>query len=361
MKICVCVHHLADGGAERVASLWAEGFARSGHEVHVITCDHTVQNDYDLPKGVTTHLLLLKGNKYFRYVRLVQELYVLLKCEKPDLAIGVLFPWVFCLLLAAKPLGIPIINTEHNAFERPSFAPMSLLLKIEKFFMNRFYNGVTVLTQADKEIANKYFKHVFTLPNPLAFSQIPEKVNTKPVIIAVGRLYDWEYKGLDLLIKAWSKIASDYPDWILRIAGRGKDENLDFLQEMASSLGVAKRIEFVGFRRDIIDLYREAEIFVLSSRYEGFGMALIEAMSQGCACIACDYHGRQKEIIGEDAGVICPTDDENALAACIRKVIDHEDLRKNIQKQAIKRSHYYDLDETMKRWYDILDQLGIGN
>lgn len=360
MKIFLCVHHLADGGAERVSSLWAEGFARRGHEVHLITCDNEVENDYYLSDDIAVHVIPLIGNKYFRYVRLVKRLYAILKSDKPDVAIGVLFPWVLCLLLAAKPLGIPIINTEHNAFETPRLMPMPFRLKFEKFFLNRFYNGVTVLTQVDNNIANRYFKNVFTLPNPLAFSQVSGKVNKKKVILAVGRLYDWKCKGFDVLIKSWSKIADNYPNWILRIAGRGKDNDLRFLQELASFEGADKQIEFVGFRKDIVELYKEAEIFVLSSRCEGFGMALIEAMSQGCACVVCDYRGRQMEIIDKSAGIICPTDDENALAGCIRQVIDHDGLRKDLQEQAIKRSHYYDLDKTMNRWLDILDHLGIG-
>ena len=359
MKIFLCVHHLADGGAERVASLWAEGFARYGHEVHIVICEGDVPNDYYLPERVITHSFFIHGNYFVRYARLVLKLYTLLKKEKPDLAIGVLFPWVMCLLLVAKPLGIPIINTEHNAFETPKTLPMSLRLKIEKFFLNKFYDGVTVLTQADKDIAIRYFKNVFILPNPLAFSQIIEKNHSKNVILAVGRLYDWKLKGFDVLIKAWGRIAPDYPEWSLRIAGRGKDKDLQELSEIVHSMGVEKQMEFVGFRKDILELYKEAEIYVMSSRCEGFGMSLIEAMSQGCACIACDYHGRQKEIINENAGVICPTDDVAAMACCIRELIDDKNLRESIQKRAIKRSHYYDLDKTMTRWFGILDMLGI--
>jgi len=360
MKIFLCVHHLADGGAERVASLWAEGFSMCGHEVHMITCDNEVENDYYLSEGIVKHVFPLKGNKYFRYVILVKRLYAILRNEKPDLAIGVLFPWVLCLLLAAKPLGIQIINTEHNAFETPKSIPMSFRMKFEKFLLNRFYNGVTVLTQADKDIASRYIKNVFVLPNPLAFSQVSGKVNKKKVILAVGRLYDWKCKGFDLLIKSWSKIAENYPDWILRIAGRGRDNDLRFLQGLASFEGADKQIEFVGFRKDIIELYREAEIFVLSSRCEGFGMVLIEAMSQGCACVVCDYRGRQQEILNKNAGIICPTDDVNAMTQCIRLVIDNASLRRDLQEKAIKRSHYYDLDKTMRRWFDIIDNLGIG-
>ena len=122
--------------------------------------------------------------------------------------------------------------------------------------------------------------------------------------------------------------------------------------------GCADRVSFLGFRKDMISLYQEASIFVLSSRYEGFGLVLIEAMSQGCAPIACDYKGRQKEILGsEENGITCDPDDVDSLARAILQIVNNEDLRSKIQKNALIRSKFYSVESAIKRWEDLISRL----
>ena len=96
----------------------------------------------------------------------------------------------------------------------------------------------------------------------------------------------------------------------------------------------------------------------MSSRYEGFGMVLIEAMSQGCACIACDYKGRQSEIIQNDSqGIICPVEDVDSLASAIERMILDKSYREKCQYNAIERSKFYSLDNTMDRWETIINNI----
>ena len=171
----------------------------------------------------------------------------------------------------------------------------------------------------------------------------------------------WDVKGFDLLIKAWGAIAEDHPDWKLRIAGTGNKQSVDFLKNLAVSNNVQDRIDFLGFRDDVISLYKESEVFVLSSRYEGFGMVLIEAMSQGCACVACDYKGRQAEIItSENQGLLCETDDERSLSASLDKMLSDDAYRKQCQRNAIEQSNNFSINKTIDRWYGIFDSIGLG-
>ena len=109
---------------------------------------------------------------------------------------------------------------------------------------------------------------------------------------------------------------------------------------------------------DFLKLYQKASIFVLSSRYEGFGLVLIEAMSQGCACIACDYKGRQREIIQNDSqGLCCEPDDVDALAEAMRKMMTDDQYRESVRKNAVERSKYYSLENTIQRWEKLLDKV----
>ena len=117
-------------------------------------------------------------------------------------------------------------------------------------------------------------------------------------------------------------------------------------------------MELLGGSQEIIKLYQKASIFVLSSRCEGFGMVLIEAMSQGCACIACDFNGRQREIIPSDKeGMVCRNCDEEALIDALSRMLTDETYRESCRIPAVERSKYYSIDNTIDRWEKIFHQL----
>ena len=238
---------------------------------------------------------------------------------------------------------------------------MSKELKKLKFKDSLNYDCLTVLTDADRLILEQmmdkdFMKKVFVLPNPVSFKPLDVVPAKEKVVLAAGRLNAWHYKGFDLLLKAWAMVQKDFPEWKLKIAGSGDNH---FLLGICSELGICNRVEFLGFV-DLKKEYEKAGIFVLSSRYEAFGMVLTEAMSQGCACIACDYKGRQREIITDDnQGVLCPPDNEKAIAEALRKVISDDNYRHILQKNAIKRSRFYELPNIMKRWNEIFEKMGI--
>lgn len=360
MKIIILVYKLTNGGAERVASLWARGLSEAGHNVFLVIGDEKNPITYKVPESVNIHSIAsYKPFAPLRYLDRLLKLRKLVVKENPDVIIGILGRalWAKIVTFDRK---IPIINTEHNSFERPASAPMSRSVKFDKFQKNKIYDKVTVLTQADKDFIDGRLKNVVVLPNPLAFAPIdPSKLEgKKKIILAAGRLNVWHTKGFDNLIRAWGLIHTKYPDWKLKIIGSGKDKDYEYLNNLAEQNGVENAMELVGFIEDPVPCYQEASVFVLSSRYEGFGMVLIEAMSQGCACVACDYIGRQSEIItNESEGLVCPADDYNTLAMAIDKVISDEDLRHKMQKGAIERSKYYSVENTTKRWEEIFKDL----
>ena len=127
----------------------------------------------------------------------------------------------------------------------------------------------------------------------------------------------------------------------------------------------------MGVRKDIEELYKKSSIFVLSSRYEGFGLVLIEAMSQGCAPVACDYKGRQAEILSlsgderrktkdeksgieiTENGILCEPDNVEALASAMRKMIKDDNYRERIQHNATTRSKDKKKKKIMNKWNDI--------
>lgn len=353
MRIFIVCSKLGGGGAEHVAALLATGFSLKKHQVYVIT-NLFEKIDYSVAEQVTLLKLFPRAsNKYMKWSGAVFLLRRHIQTYSPDVIIGIMGACTLVSKLAAIGKKIPIIMTEHYAFERPEYAPFTFTQKVFKFYINRIYDCVTVLTEADKKAIGSRIKRVYVIPNPLAINPCTEIAEKKNKILAVGRLDGWFVKGFDVLIKAWGMIAANYPEWTLEIAGTGKDQSVAFLDKLIEENGVVDRAKLAGFQNDIKGLYHESSIFVLSSRYEGFGLALIEAMAQRCACIACDYGGRQREII-KDNGVICPPDNVNALAQAMKKIINDKRYRETLQKNAPKQACQYDLMKIVEQWEKLL-------
>lgn len=361
MKIFIVCARLCHGGAERVAATLANGLEEKGHEVTLLT-NLFEEQSYEIANGVNVvNLVSQNRNRFSKWLGAIRIIRQQIKAERPDVIIGIMQLCSFVSKMAAMGTGIPVIMTEHDSFERPLSAPLSKVDYFKKFWLNRIYKVVTVLTEADKQVIGGRLKHVVVMPNPLALEPLQQVPSKKHILLAVGRVDNWHYKGFDVLVKAWGKALQMQPecDWLLEIAGVWRDEkSYNFLMNLACKSGCADRVSFLGFRKDMISLYQEASIFVLSSRYEGFGLVLIEAMSQGCAPIACDYKGRQKEILGsEENGITCDPDDVDSLARAICLVVKNDDLRHQMQKHALERSRYYSVEDSVKRWENLIAQV----
>jgi glycosyltransferase involved in cell wall biosynthesis len=369
MKICIICSRLSFGGAERVAVAWANGFSQKGHEVMVISNLYdpiTYQLD---EKIAIRHLVPTNQNKFRKWLGAFGKVRRHLKEFRPKVVIGVLPTCSFVARIASLGLHIPVVATEHDSFERPKSAPFSFMDKVLKFGLNRIYRNVTVLTKADKDVIATGLSHVQIMPNPLALKPLLSIPSKSQVILAAGRLDAWHYKGFDNLIRAWGQVneelkidngksSSIIEPWKLQIAGTGSEESLNYLKKLCKENVVEDSVDFLGFQKNIEKLYQEASIFVLSSRYEGFGLVLIEAMSQGCACVACDYKGRQREIIQNDSqGLCCEPEDVEALSEAIKKMIMDNKYRESIRLNAIERSKFYSIENTIERWEKYLTQI----
>lgn len=368
-KIVILVYRLTGGGAERVASLWATGFAERGYDVTVITTTGEKENlTYNLSplvkhlvietpilnriiKGVLNRIGIGKLYYSYKLKRVLHEI-------KPDVCIGILGDYALQAYKCTRDLNCRIINTEHNAYDRPGFVKSRPDIMKMKFHTNKIFDCVTVLTEADTKVSNVPKKNMTVLPNPLTFEPVKNIPHKEKIILATGRLDVWEVKGFDNLIRAWGRIAKQYSEWKLMIAGTGSVKSKEYLVRLTQEEQVRDSVLFIGFCKNIIDYYKKASIFVLSSRYEGFGMALTEAMSQGCACIACDFNGRQREIIQNDSqGIICSNDNYIELSDAIKRMISDGEYRESCRTFAIERSKHYSIDKTIDRWEHIFQTL----
>lgn len=357
MKIFIVCSRLSYGGAERVGVMLANGLSVS-HSVYLIS-NTFEESTYEVESSVQLLPLFSSiSSKIDKWASTLPNIRKYAKTYRPDVIIGIMETCSLVAKLATIGLSIPVIMTEHYAFDRPNDAELNRIERFSKFRLNKLYDCVTILTKADKQVIGNRLTNVVVMPNPLFLEPVNDVPIKEKTILAAGRLEAWFVKGFDILLKAWGTIAKQYPDWILEIAGEGKKEDLELLQDIVRKSEVENQVKFLGYKKNIVDRYKQSAIFVLSSRYEGFGLVLIEAMSLGCACVACDFRGRQREIIRNDSeGLICVPNDVDALALAIKKMIDDDVYRQKVQEAAIERSKYYTMDKTIKRWEELLKKV----
>lgn len=356
MRIFILASSLTYGGAERVASLQADGLVKLGYEVFLLT-DLKKPVTYQVDSRVNLLDVGVQGNPVALRWRQSRLMYRLIQEYRPDfvishLAYGAMATWGARMMLGGKhPF---IIVADHNSYERPACAPMPRRQYIQKFYINRLYDYVTVLTHADKQYIGSRLKHVAVMPNPLVDFSSETIVKKQKVVLAVGRMDAWYCKGFDLLIAAWNEIALKHPDWCLRFVGAGSDASKHCLSQLCK----VSNVEWVDYTPAIAHHYAESSIFVLSSRYEGFGLVLTEAMAHHCACVACNYKGRQAEIITDGVdGLLCPVEDVTALRQCLSRLIEDSELRIRLQQNADKRLDRFSVVNYALRWKELFETL----
>lgn len=222
---------------------------------------------------------------------------------------------------------------------------------LEKNMINK-YDKFLVLTEEDKKDWND--ERIKVIPNPLPF--YPEEFSKceNKKIISVGRLDS--QKGYDILIDVWNIVSKKYPDWILEIYGEGPER--ENLQNKINKLGLEKSFLLKGAVKDIQDKYLESSIYVMSSRYEGFGMVLVEAMACGLPVVSFDCPCGPKDIIrDEEDGFLVSFGNIKQMTEKIEELILNEEKRKFFGINARKNVQRFSQDKIMNQWKELFEEL----
>lgn len=213
---------------------------------------------------------------------------------------------------------------------------------------------LVVLTRADQvEWKNEGCRNVVVIPNPCAFDgqMIPVKPRKK-TLLAVGRLH--EQKGFDLLLQSWQTLEKKYPEWTLRIVGEGPMRAE--LETQIQSMGL-QRVYLAGKVDNMAEEYAEASLFVLSSRYEGLPLALIEAMWCGTPCVSFDCPHGPAELLADERGWLVPEGDIAALTRQLEYLLSHlEEAAERAQKAQTFAHTMYSEKNIMPLWQKLIEQ-----
>ncbi|MBR3568698.1 MAG: glycosyltransferase [Salinivirgaceae bacterium] len=348
MKILFFINKLYGGGAERVASILMNHFCRS-HSVRAVVFDNT-DIAYQINTDISTHEISVKSR--FRITRLNKRISTIrkeIKKESPDVIISFLTPINIYVIIANLFTRKKTIISERNTLNREQSKFVRLLRKVTYPFANK----IVFVTDADR--------HKFGLPqksstiyNPAIFEPYANYDNRHNTIITIAPIDRWYNKGLDLLVKAWTKIESQYPDWNLEIYGRN---NGSILPDAITQLK-QERISWEGWNYNIEEILRTKSIFILASRYEGCPNSLIEAMSQGCACIGTNCEGGIKEMITDGVdGIIAQSENVDDIADKLQMLINDNMLRRKLSAGALEKTRQFDKNSFFAKWDKLIDEV----
>lgn len=214
--------------------------------------------------------------------------------------------------------------------------------------LNRFI----VLTHEDaKQWTNK--ENTIVISNPITIESEETASCDKKRAIVVGR-YTYQ-KGLDLLLETWKIVEAKHPDWSLHIYGAG---NREAFEHEVKKNNLSGSIICHNATHDIVKEYLNSSIYIFSSRYEGFGLVLAEAMSIGLPCVSFACPCGPRDIIhdGED-GILCENGNIQQLADGICKLIENEELRKEMGRKASINIQRYSLDNIMRQWDQLFKEV----
>lgn len=271
-----------------------------------------------------------------------------LRAQPPGVLIGTR-PAFNLLAARLSPPGVRVVGQEHMHLgaHRPRLAR-----DIRRHY--RRLAAVTTLTDADRAAYARWAPRVERIPNavpPLGGGRADPGA---PVIVAAGRLTG--QKGFDLLIDAFAPLAAEFPEWTVRIHGNGPLRGA--LQQQILERGLAGRVLLMGPTQHMGEALADGSVFAFSSRFEGFGMVLVEAMSKGLAVVSFDCPHGPAEIVADGRdGLLVPAEDVPAFTAALRALLTDRDRRAALGAAALATAAGYAPAAVGARWDALLEDL----
>lgn len=362
MRITLVISSLRRGGAERVMSLLAASWTEQGHEVTLLTLDHGEVSAYPIHPGVKHRSLGLEAeSRYFlqgmfRNLRRISVLRRAIRESRPDIVISFIDMVNVLTVLATRGLGVPVIISERTSPLRRSIGPVwSRLRKLSYPYADM----LVCLTRASLEGFQAMTKVRGTvIPNPAVVVKdgvSAQRIHlTSNVLVAMGRLVP--EKGFDWLLEAFAQIANGHPEWSLSIIGNGPLRAK--LEEQTKALNLTNKVYFTGELSDPFPALCAADVFVLSSRFEGFPMALAEAMACGLPVVSFDCPEGPREVVrnGTD-GILVPVGDVPALAAALDRLMSDPQERARLAARAPEVIQRFSRERVLSLWQQLFEEL----
>lgn len=344
------------GGTERVTTLIANTLDKKKNNIFVLSLSNGDKPFFELNKDISVAALFKEKismkKHFFQCVKRIRKFLIE---NKIDTLIVV--DSISCVFTVPACMGIKI---NHICWEHFNFRVNlgSKFRNLGRWMAGKWCTKIVTLTECDKGFwIEKYpniKEKIFVIPNPSLFKNLDHQPTLEnKIVLAVGRL---DYiKGFDLLLKAWLLVCEQVDErWILHIVGGGQEEAN--LKQLAKKLDIESRVTFLGQKKDVDPFYKNASIYCLTSRNEGFPMVLLEAQSYGLPIVAFDCDTGPAEMVDDGVnGYLCKREDINDLANKLRAIIMME-TKVYIDYCAASKTNVekYSIDNIVLKWKAIL-------
>lgn len=365
MKLLIIIHSLSSGGAERVTANLANYWAAKGWNVSIVTMTGSKSDFYTLHPKIQRMTLGLDAESQSPWqalesnTRRIKAIRQQLKQQQPDIALAMMTTANILLALAAKGLAIPLVGSEHI---HPPMLPLGRVWEGLRRVCYRYLVAVSALTEDSATWIKQCTSanYVPIIPNAATYPieiQAPildprKNLGKKYNLIAVGRLAP--QKGFDRLLQAFAELSPRFPDWHLTILGEGAER--DDLEKQCVALNLTVQTSLPGVAGNLADWYQSADLYVMTSRYEGFGNTLVEAMAYGLPVVSVDCDTGPRNIIRHEVdGLLIPQDNHAALVKVLAMMMSDPTLREQYASRAIEIRQRLSMEKVASMWECVFD------
>ena len=366
-KICFLIGgYNNSGGTERVTSQIANGLVDRGYDISIVSIERGLKPHYHTDKRICLYELDQSDKYELGNSTLIDKLKFRFWSAKkisnikksfcgviskilPDVVVAVDIECYRIIDAFRGRYGYKTIAWEHFSL----LTRNSLGVNYSRYLASNHAAKLIVLSDNDLiDYKRKYprAKNLMRMHNPLAFQPKRDADMKNKVVIAAGRYVP--QKGFDLLIDAWSRISIDTSEWELRIYGDGADR--DKLEKLLLNKQLTN-VKLLPYANDLAKEMTKASIYALSSRFEGWGLVLIEAQAIGLPCVSFDCKHGPSEIIDNGVnGFLVPQEDVDMLAHKLSVLIADESLRKDFSDKSQKDLYRFEINNIINQWEKLL-------
>lgn len=346
------VDQLGNGGSERVVSILANKMQELNYQVSILML-HGTAVDYDINKEIKLISRENSGQKIFKHFEVIDFIIEEVKKINPDTIISFdAFNNIYSII-ANFVLKKHLIISERND---PYQYPGNKLIRMVRDVLYRFADGLVFQTYDAKRYFNKKIQEKGTIIlNPINID-LPnwQKDNTEKFIISVNRLS--EQKNIPMLIDAFEKIKDEFIDINLKIYGKGPLQ--EYIANYITKKDLSDRVHLMGYSNDIYFEMSKAQLFVISSNYEGISNSMLEALAIGVPVISTNSPIGGAKMMIQDGynGYLVETNDVFTLSLRMKNILSDEYLSNNFSNKSIKIREKLDPDLIARKWINFLKE-----